>query len=77
MKMAKVVAASDQELTAYPTHSRDSPKKLAPETNSNIPPENEHNWSWISDWCSLHIEKTSGNLVSCFTRLPQVSQYII
>lgn len=32
-------AVNDQELTAKPNHSKDSPKKLAPETYSNKPPE--------------------------------------
>jgi len=38
VKNAKATEGSDQHAMANPTHSTISPKKLAPETNSNIPP---------------------------------------
>ena len=42
VKTAKASAGSDQDATAYPIHSSISPKKLAPETYSNIPPVRRH-----------------------------------
>lgn len=41
MKKAKAKAGKDQVATAYPHHSTISPRKLAPDTSSNIPPVQE------------------------------------
>lgn len=66
---AKENAGKDQVATAYPNHSTISPKKLAQETSSNIPPK-ENTVSIFNAELNSGIRRFSLTRINLFKNMP-------
>lgn len=83
MKKTKAKAGKDQVATAYPHHSTISPRKLAPDTSSNIPPVQEQRTAPHGGRSPQQRRgeawgcRTTRDPVHRLSRLPQVTQDVV